>query len=201
MSKRNNFKVVLFDLGGVLLKLRDPISTFGLKLGESQFLQTWIMSPSVRALESGQIDVEEFARRLIVEMNLAMAWQELLNRFKNWPENIYPNAVELIRRIPTRYSCAVLSNTNSIHWEQIDVPGIFGDGFDRYFLSYQSGLLKPDRESFLQVTESYGCRPQEILFFDDNPVNVVAAEKEGISSVQVDGTDELEAALNDYGVL
>jgi len=53
MGKLKNFKVILFDPGGVLLELRDPISTFGPDIDASKFLRTWIMSPSVRALESG----------------------------------------------------------------------------------------------------------------------------------------------------
>ena len=195
MSESNNFKVVLFDLGGVLLKLRDPISTFGLQIGESEFLTTWIMSPSVRALESGQIDGDEFARRMVAEMKLPMDWQELLNRFNDWPDGFYAKAVELVGRIPSRYTCAILSNTNAVHWQLVDVPGSFGEKFDRYFLSYESGLLKPDQESFLQVTECYACRAEEILFFDDNPVNIEAAGNAGMKSVRIQGPDELEAGL------
>jgi hypothetical protein len=51
MSDSGSYKVILFDLGGALLNLRDPISTFELDIDGSEFLQTWIMSPSVRALE------------------------------------------------------------------------------------------------------------------------------------------------------
>jgi FMN phosphatase YigB (HAD superfamily) len=195
MRDSQNYKVILFDLGGVLLKLRDPISTFELQVDETEFLRTWIMSPSVRALESGQISGNEFARRIIAEMELPMSWQELLNRFNNWPDGFFPKAIELVGRIPPRYSCAILSNTNAVHWQQVDVPGNFGDRFDRYFLSYESGLLKPDQESFLQVVTSYACQPEEILFFDDNPVNVAAASNEGITSVRIRGPDDLEAGL------
>lgn len=195
MSNSQNYKVILFDLGGVLLKLRDPVSTFELQVDETEFLRTWIMSPSVRALESGQIGGNEFARRIIAEMELPMGWQELLDRFNNWPDGFFPKAIELVGRIPPRYSCAILSNTNAVHWQQVDVPGNFGDRFDRYFLSYESGLLKPDQESFLQVVTSYACRPEEILFFDDNPVNVAAASNEGITSVRIQGPDDLEAGL------
>ncbi len=201
MSGSDNYKVILFDLGGVLLKLRDPISTFGLQMDESEFLRTWIMSPSVRALESGQIDGEEFAQRMIAEMELPMDWQELLKRFDNWPDGFYPKVIDLMARIPSRYSCAILSNTNAVHWQQVDVPGNFGDRFERYFLSYESGLLKPDQESFLQVIDSYACRSEEILFFDDNPVNVSAAKQAGIRSIRVEGVDELEIALIDAAVI
>jgi putative hydrolase of the HAD superfamily len=88
-----------------------------------------------------------------------------------------------------------LSNTNAVHWQQIDVSGHFGHRFDRYFLSYESGLLKPDGASFSQVTTDYGCQPREILFFDDNPVNVDAARQAGIRSARVVGLGQLEAAL------
>ncbi len=201
MSGPENYKIILFDVGGVLLKLHDPISTFGLQIDENEFLRTWIMSPSVRAFESGQIDGDEFARRMIVEMKLPIDWQELLNRFNNWPDGFYPKAIELVGRIPSRYTCAILSNTNAAHWQQVDVPGNFGERFDRYFLSYESGLLKPDQESFLQVIASYACRPEEILFFDDNPVNVAAAGNEGIRSVRIQGPEELEAGLTAASII
>lgn len=201
MSVRRHYKVILFDLGGVLLKLRDPISIFELQIDESEFLRTWIMSPSVRALESGQIGGDEFARRMVAEMELPMGWQELLLRFNNWPDGFFPEAVELVRRIPSRYVCAILSNTNAVHWQQVDVPGNFGGRFDRYFLSYESGLLKPDQESFLQVISSYACRPEEILFFDDNPVNVAAARNEGITAVRTQGPAELEAGLSAAAII
>jgi putative hydrolase of the HAD superfamily len=201
MNAQNDYKVILFDLGGVLLKLRDPISTFELDIDESEFLTTWITSPSVRALESGQIDGVEFAQRIVQEMKLPMEWRELLRRFDDWPDGFYPKATDLIERVASRYTCAILSNTNPVHWEKADVEKHFGDSFDRCFLSYESGLLKPDQASFLQVVETYACLPQEILFFDDNPVNVRAARKEGFASVRIDGPDQLELALIDAGLI
>lgn len=201
MSGFNDYKIILFDLGGVLLRLRDPISTFELEMDESEFLRTWIMSPAVRALESGQIDGKEFAQRIVREMKLPMEWQELLKRFDNWPAGFYPEAIDLIERVASQYTCAILSNTNAVHWEKVDVDKHFGDNFDRYFLSYESGLLKPDQASFLQVIENYACLPQEILFFDDNPVNVKAAQDEGIAAIRIEGPDELEIALTDAGLI
>ncbi len=195
MRGSNEYKVILFDLGGVLLKLRDPISTFELQIDESEFLRTWIVSPSVRALESGQIDGEEFSKRMIAEMQLSMNWQELLKRFDNWPAGFYPKAIELLARIPSQYSCAILSNTNAVHWQQVDVPGNFDNRFERYFLSYETGLLKPDPDSFLQVIASYACRPEEIMFYDDNPLNVAAAANVGMDSVRIQAADELETNL------
>lgn len=201
MDVSDRYRVILFDLGGVLLRLRDPISTFELQIDEAEFLRTWIMSPSVRSLESGRISAEEFARRVVVEMDLPMNWQEFLRRFDRWPDGFHPKAVDLLDRIPSRYACAILSNTNAVHWQQVNVPGKFGNRFDRYFLSYESGLLKPDQDSFLQVSASYACRPEEIILFDDNPLNVAAAGDVGMESVCVQDPDELEAGLMAAGII
>jgi hypothetical protein len=54
-------KVLLFDLGGVLLRLNSPADIFGLQMSEEEFLQLWIHSPSVRQYECGSIDAETFA--------------------------------------------------------------------------------------------------------------------------------------------
>ncbi len=58
-------RVPLFDLGGVLLKLQDPIETVGLQIDAAEFKQQWLRSPSVRQCENGVIDTEEeqYARR------------------------------------------------------------------------------------------------------------------------------------------
>lgn len=201
MSPSGSFRVILFDLGGVLLKLRDPVSTFGLEPDDSEFFRTWAMSPAVRAHESGQISADEFAQRIVTELGLKMDWQELLRRFDQWPESIYPEAVDILSRIPSQYACAILSNINSIHWARIDIPRNLADRINRYFLSFETGLLKPDGEAFLQVAESYDCTPPEILFFDDNPVNVAAAAQAGITAVRTEGPEELEAALVSAGVI
>jgi FMN phosphatase YigB (HAD superfamily) len=53
----------------------------------------------------------------------------------------------------------------------------------------------------LQVSAGYDCRPEEILFFDDNPVNVAAAKKESINAICVQGVEQLETALINNGVV
>ncbi len=65
MSMNGKIRVPLFDLGGVLLKLRDPIETCGLQIDAAEFKEQWLRSASVRQFESGVIDTEEeqYARR------------------------------------------------------------------------------------------------------------------------------------------
>lgn len=191
---------IVFDLGGVLLELRDPIENFRLQMPESEFLERWLLSPSVRAFERGSIDAEAFARSIVDEMRLQMEWPDFLVRFDAWPLALFPDTLALLGDIPPGIKRGLLSNTNAIHWGRADISGCLAGRFDREFLSYQTRLLKPDRESFLQVPESLGCRPREILYFDDNPRNVSAAAATGMQAHMARNPADVRQVLLRYSL-
>ena len=69
------------------------------------------------------------------------------------------------------------------------------------FLSYETGHVKPDREAFELITETFECRPDEVLFFDDSPLSVTAAADYGMHSVHTIGIGAVRQALEGRGVL
>lgn len=174
--------LVVFDLGGVLIRLRDPLETFGLSGTEGDFLERWLLSPTVRELERGAIDIATFARSMLAELGLAMHPAEFLERFNAWPDRLYPDAMALLDAIPEGIPRALLSNMNAAHWGREDIFGALAGRFDREFLSFRTGLLKPDAAAFEQVLDAYAIAPAKVLFFDDNPRNVSAAARLGIDA-------------------
>lgn len=184
--------VLLFDLGGVLLHLNDPAETFGVEEEGEPFLVRWIRSPAVRDFERGAIDAETFARRVIGEAGLEYGAAEFLERFDAWPGQLYAGVPELLDRLSGRYRCALLSNTNASHWGRTGVASELAHRFERLYLSFETGRLKPDRDSFQQVIDDFGVDPGRILFLDDNPVNVAAARDCGLESELVRGAADLE---------
>jgi putative hydrolase of the HAD superfamily len=194
-------KVLLFDLGGVLLRLNDPHQTFGLQTSEVKFLERWIHSPSVRDFERGAIDAEKFARGIIREADLPYTWQDFLRKFDDWPDELYPGITELLDSIPPQYRRVLLSNTNTIHWHRTGVADRLEYRFEKVFLSYLTGRLKPDRDAFHMVQVELGCDAGEIVFFDDNPANILAANECGYQSVLTRGVDELRASLRQLGIV
>ena len=201
MLTNETIRVLLFDLGGVLLKLRDPIETFGLQIGASEFNEQWLRSPSVRQFESGAIDAEEFARKIVAEAELPYDWQEFIKRFDAWPDRLFDQTLSVLQAIPANYHRALLSNINALHWGRGDIVGPLTGCFDQTFLSYQTGCIKPDREAFELVVTTYGCRPDEVLFFDDNPTNVAAAADYGMQAVLAIGIGAVTKTLQQRGVL
>lgn len=182
MTGSQAVKAVVFDLGGVLLRLRDPVKQFGLEITEAQFQQRWLLSPAVREFERGASDQEAFSRAIVAELALPMEWPAFLERFDGWPECVFPDARALLDAVPAGISRGLLSNTNAVHWGRADIAMLLAGRFDRTFLSFETGLLKPDRESFTQVFREFGCEASEILYFDDNPLNVEAAKQTGMQA-------------------
>jgi putative hydrolase of the HAD superfamily len=63
------------------------------------------------------------------------------------------------------------------------------------FLSFETGLLKPDLSAFKQVLNALNCKPQELLFLDDNALNIESALQLGIQAQLTRGADELREHL------
>lgn len=188
-------RIILFDIGGVLIRLNDPVRNFGLSFGKSEFFRRWLLSPSVRAFERGDMVAEEFTSAVLEDLELSYGPAEFLERFLAWPGGPFPYAIDLVRRIDSRYPCGLMSNTNPLHWPAMGIDDAFDGRFDHLFLSYETGLVKPDQEAFQHVIDSLGIAPSEILFFDDSPLNVSAASSLDISAVLCGSETDLARSL------
>ena len=94
---------------------------------------------------------------------------------------------------------AVLSNTNKVHWDagagQWPLVGMF----DHAFLSFEVGMVKPDREIFEHVVADLRVEPAQVLFLDDNRLNVDEARAAGLQAARVVGVSEARQALTAAG--
>jgi putative hydrolase of the HAD superfamily len=204
MSGNNQIRVVLFDLGGVLVDLSGVptmLQWMDNRVSRDELLKMWLMSPVVRAFESGRATPEAFADQLIAEMGLPVERTRLLEEFARWPEGLFPGALDLVDRVPRRYTRATLCNTNALHWPRLMEDMRLSGAFDHYFASHLIGKIKPDEEAFQHVTEELECRAEEVLFLDDNQLNVEAAKRFGMVAVQVRGVIAAERVLVEAGVV
>ncbi len=95
----------------------------------------------------------------------------------------------------------VSATPTQLHWKTTSGTWPILDGFDYRFLSYELGIVKPDRELFDRVAESLPVPAGRVLFLDDNILNVEGAVAAGFGARHVKGVDEARAALVDAGVL
>lgn len=190
----NATKVLLFDLGGVLLENRtfDVLGEWLPKLGEAEIRARWLASDAVRAFERGRIDPREFGERFVAEWGLNLTVDDFLREFATWPTGFYPGAEAALRTWRQRYRVCALSNANAIHWARFNG---FAEHFDHAFSSHLIGKIKPDRDVFDHVIVALGVPPEAILFFDDSLPNVTTARSVGMCAEHAVGFEAVQALI------
>ena len=169
-------EVILFDLGGVLVRLTGVPTMIEWTPGdltEPELWEKWLRSEAVRGFESGRIDTREFAHTIIEEFNLNISPAAFLAAFGTWIDGLFDGVEELLSDLRPKYRLATMSNTNAIHWPKLTGQMRLGSLIDTHFPSHQSGLLKPDAAAFEHVVQQLAVSPSHILFFDDNQVSVL----------------------------
>jgi HAD superfamily hydrolase (TIGR01509 family) len=90
---------------------------------------------------------------------------------------------------------------NSFQWAA-NYEGIpLTDAFAFRFLSFELGLVKPDAAIFEAVAARLPVPRHQVLFLDDNAVNVDPATATGFAARHVRGVPAARAALVETGVL
>jgi len=204
MKQNHDIRVVLFDLGNVLVDLGD-ISEMHAMLNtqgeESDVWLKWLRSPTVAAFDAGKITFDQFADRLLKEVNSNIDREAFKASFRAWPRGLFAGALELVESVKPEYHRAILSNTNAAHWPRLMDEMALAGKFHSYYASHLVGFVKPDDAIYLHVIEHLQVLPEQILFIDDNQVNIDTANRLGMLAYRVKGVDAARDVLHRYGVI
>ena len=209
-------KVLIFDLGGVLIDLHVERSFAALvAMGADASLLTekdCLVNSRMMQYDRGDITTDEmfsyiasllpqhardaFGSRL--KSRIAEAWNMMLGSYM-------PYKFRRIAQLRERgYRVVMLSNTNEAHWGLIeqkflaDVGAPLSGFFDAFYLSYRMHRRKPEKEIFLELLGAEGVSAADCLFFDDSAENCEAARSVGIEAVLMERNAPWnEALMND----
>ncbi len=192
-----DYKVILFDLGGVLLELGEyPLKPDWFR-GKIDFAaQDWFHSDVAIAFEQGRLSAEEFAQTMINTLALDVSSEALLAHFAHWISGLYPQVDETLAALKSDFILAFLSNTNEVHWPRIISEFGFEQHFTHMFASHHLQLSKPNPAIFQVVLQTMNVQAHEVLFYDDNPTNISTAHTLGIDAVHVKGFNAVLDDLN-----
>ncbi len=201
MTQSSTTEVVVFDLGGVLVRLGGE-QALGRLLGEpahDAVWRIWLTCPWVRRYERGACTRAEFGEGMVAQYGLDLSPEAFLEEFRTWPQGLYEGAAELVQATATRMRTACFSNTNELHWGHQRDAWRLGTLFDHTFVSHELGLVKPDAEAFEHVVEALGCRADQVLFLDDNQLNVDGARAVGLDAHRTVGLEAVRTLLRERG--
>ncbi|MEX2350645.1 MAG: HAD family phosphatase [Flavobacteriaceae bacterium] len=187
-------KTLLFDFGDVFLNLDKEATARALKkLGAKEF------TPEMQFLnnqyEKGEITSEDFVGKYqkwfpeVSKRQLIDAWNAILLDF---PEHRIQFLEELAAT--KKYQLLLLSNTNEIHinWVKENIPYFkrFKNCFEKFYLSHEINLRKPDASIYEFVMKDNRVNPEHIFFIDDTIANTDAAKSLGIHTWNINPKTE-----------
>jgi glucose-1-phosphatase len=190
-------KNIIFDLGNVIIDV-----DFDLTFREFSKLSSKYSWKEVRYFikekciwedyEKGITDDEKFRENLRNELKIKALDSELDKAFCGLLQKIQPERIELLQKLSKKYRLFILSNTSNIHFQQVEKllyesSGIrnFSQIFEKIFLSFEMGKLKPEVDIYQQVLKQANIHSHETLFLDDMLVNLEAAATLGIHTKQI----------------
>lgn len=202
MQKKN----VVFDLGGVLVRF-DP-QYFAAREGVPPedipaFVQEVFKGKEWVAMDRGTMDCPEAVVSICSRLpeRLHPAAERLVCGWWKPAREPMPGMAELIQELKALgYGIYLLSNASQHFYEYF--PGIPGSQFfDGLVVSADYKLLKPHREIFTVLYQTYGLNPSECVFIDDTASNVDGAEQTGMDGIVFHGNvPRLRKQLMDLGI-
>ncbi len=181
-----NQPIVLFDLGNILVHLRNVDQFWpGLKPepGTLPFAERWKNSAAMQALETGRLDdFGDFYRQAKQEMGFPIGIEEFRQGYLDIIGEPFAETIPVLQALSGHFSLQLLSNTSGIHWRHCRETLGLGPFFDRVFVSYELGVMKPDPLIFQLALQETDQEPETIYYFDDRPENIKTALKFGINA-------------------
>lgn len=166
-------KVILFDLGNVVVKLRTPqflarmTQVCDARWSEAAILEA-IREPVGPHIdyEKGLISGEDFHRHLQERFGLRLDYAAWLSVWNDYFEPNRPMEA-LITRLRGQARFFGLTNTNAEHIGHAKRNYRVLDLFEQIVASNEVGLRKPDPAMFQWALQRAGVAPEEALYIDD----------------------------------
>lgn len=183
---------IIFDMGGVLLDLDrqrcvDSFAAIGYPQA-AQMLGNYAQTGILGDLERGLVTPGEFYDHVRREAGRDLTDAEIAGALNSFIAGMPGYKLQMLLDLRERFTIYMLSNTNAIMMPHIRETyftrqGLtFDDYFDRAFLSYEMGEIKPADSIYLDMVAQGGMAPAESLFIDDGPANVETAARLGFQT-------------------
>lgn len=192
-------KNIIFDFGNVLVKW-EPELIYKEYFGDEA--KVWYFMRHVADTEWRlRIDAGESQDKCIAELQGRYPeYSEAIELYRSkWREMLtgeMPGMRALLQELPSKgYQLYGLTNWSMETFPQAREHFGILQMIDRYVVSAQEHLVKPDPRLFRVLLERYGLKAEECIFVDDNESNVASANTMGMKGIVFHGAEELRKEL------
>ena len=195
-------KNIVFDLGNVLLKGSPSIVLENLNIPDeicqnikNKFFNNW------EYLDLGEESIKQHFDNCKFDFNIDESVQDiLLNYYKYRPFN--NEMIELMNKLKhNKYKIFILSNNNKEAYEYLKQLPMF-ESIDGWIVSYDYHIVKPNKEIYAKLFNTFNIKPDECFFIDDNKENVDVGKIFGMNGFVLNNNiDELISSMKDNNII
>jgi len=200
-------KGIIFDFGGVFNNAHESMTGFtGIaeRFGYTPetFYDLLYHGPSWQSAKLGRMTTEAYWREIMNILGLDPVGEVAAFRSELFAgEKIDPDVVAIAEQLSQRFPLALLSNaTDELEWVLEHRFGI-RHLFQVVVNSATAGVAKPEPAAYHLALNGLRLHPEEVVFIDDKPRNIVAAEALGIPSILFTDAVALTQELRDRRLL
>lgn len=200
-------KVALFDLGNVLIDFdytisAQKISHFCSKCPED-IIKFFFGSAITTSFEEGKISPKDFFSNVKEMLGLRLSYEAFV---PIWNEVFFLSAknrsvFNLINNLKQYYKVALLSNTNTLHYEYLKKHFPVFNIFDKVFVSCELGLVKPDPLIYQKTLKALEVPAECVFYTDDRQELIKSARGLGLKAFVFNGVRQLKADFLSAGLL
>ncbi len=197
-------KNIIFDLGNVLLNFK-PLEYLNTKISDlekvQQIYEEVFRSDEWLMLDRGSITEQEAINKICSRNTEDGELIKLV--MHNWYLLLTPikDTVKVLKELKgLKYKNYLLSNFHLLAYEDVTKRYDFFKYFDGGIVSYKEKLMKPEKDIYKKLIETFKIHPKESIFIDDTEENTVVATKLGFESILFTNSLDLRKRLIEYKV-
>jgi len=195
---------LIFDLGGVVVRWDPDAIIAGVFQDPSvrkRVREGVFGHPDWLELDRGTLEREDAIRR--AARRLGMPDAEIRRLLVAVPPSLVPipETVDLLYRLKAHGNpLYCLSNMHFASIEHLEREHRFFEVFKGIVISCRLKLCKPEPAIYAHALQANGLQAAQTVFIDDVEVNIAAAAKAGIRTIQFGNTAQCERELRALGV-
>jgi len=200
-----NFKNIIFDLGGVLIDWnpRYLLRKVFKDEAEMEYFLTYICNDDWNAKQdAGQTIAEAYQELSSLHPDKAHLIKTYHDR---WPETLggeITGTVKILEKLKNNnLNLFALTNWSHETFPYAKKHFTFLNHFLDIVVSGTEKVIKPDHRIYEILLTRNNLNAHESVFIDDRPINVEAAENIGITGIHFTSAENLELTLKQLGVL
>lgn len=197
------FNTIIFDLSGVIItringiaKMVEPI----LKINSKE-IHTKFKTSKFQDFLRGEITEEDYWKRIIDENN----WEITVSKLKEISRKNFEEIKgtrEIIEKLKTRNFKLGLLSSHTKEWAIfLNEKFNYEKYFDKVLYSYQIGIVKPNKELYLNLLNRLNAKPQECIYIDDKYKYVEPAQELGMVGIKFVSPSQLKTELTKLSVI